>query len=163
MLMNIFVIMPFDRDFDEVYSDQIKGPLELAGYSVSRADDPASDRVVHQNIYDQIIQNLWDADYIIADLSNFKPNIVYELGIAHTLNKKTIQISQRLEERIPFDIKSQNVILYRKDQVGGNELPNSLLNVLRLSTQSKYVFSNIVDDFVNRSARKIITVPPARA
>ena len=66
--------------------------------SVSRADDPSRDSVFYENIYDQIVQSLWDADYIIADNSTgSNSNVTYELGIAHTLNKRTLQISQSLD------------------------------------------------------------------
>ncbi len=160
--MNVFVIMPIDGEFDTVYRALIKTPLESAGYSVSRANDPEGGRIVHQNIYDQIIQNLWDVDYILANLTNFKPNVVYELGIAHTLNKRTIQISQNLDGKLPFDIKSQNVISYKRDDDRRSELSAQVLEVLRLSDAGQYMFSNIIDDFVRRSSRKIVTEPPAR-
>lgn len=173
--MKVFVIMPFDPEFYLVYRNLIKLPLEGAGFTVSRADDPYADRTVHQNIYDEIVENLWDADYIIADLTNYKPNVIYELGIAHALNKRTIQISQNLDTRIPFDIKSQNVISYSVDNVDVNEretsrdveitsdVSDNLLGVLRLAGQGRYIFSNIVDDYVHRSKRRIITVPSARS
>ena len=85
--MNIFVIMPFDTEFNAVFRDLIKNPLENAGYKVSRADDPSGNSVFYENIYDQIVLNLCDADYIVADLTGSNPNVTYELGIAHTLKK----------------------------------------------------------------------------
>ena len=102
--------MQFDDEMDTVYRDLIKAPLTKLGIVVNRADAPGEDEVLHENIYDRIVQSLWDADYIIADLTRNNANVAYELGIAHTLNKRTIQISQNLN--IPFDIKSQNVISY---------------------------------------------------
>ena len=161
-LPTVFVLMPFHADFDPVYRDLIKSPLEAAGYSVSRADDPGDDDFVHENIYDQIVQNLWDADYIIADLSQFKPNVVYELGIAHTLNKRTIQISQEVHKDTPFDIKSQGVIKYSLVEGEGEAMTRKVLDILRRSRRDKYAFSNIVEKFVQTSGRRIITDPPAR-
>lgn len=154
--------MPFDPEFDGVYRDLIKAPLEVGGFRVSRADDPKRGTVVHQNIYDEIVRNLWDADYIIADLTNYKPNVIYELGIAHTLNKRTVQISQQLDRAIPFDIKSQNVISYSVDNHGVSNLPSKVLEILGLASRNLYIFSNIVDDYISRSSRKIITDPPTR-
>lgn len=84
--MNIFVIMSFDEALAEVYRTLIKAPLEAAGFNVNRADDPNVQFVVYEDIYDRIVQHLWDSDYIIADLTQFKPNVFYELGIAHALN-----------------------------------------------------------------------------
>lgn len=154
--------MPFDPEFHAVYWDLIKSPLEGAGFTVSRADDPFADRAIYQNIYDEIVENLWDADYIVADLTNYKPNVVYELGIAHTLNKRTVQISQQLDIAIPFDIKSQNVISYSVNDDGASDLSAKVLDVLGLARRNLYIFSNIVDDYISRSTRKIITDPPAR-
>lgn len=159
--MKVFVIMSFDADLYDVYSRLIKTPLEREGYRVSRADDPYEDDVVHENIYDRIVQGLWDSDYVIADLTKYKPNVFYELGIAHTLNKRTIQVSQNLD--IPFDIKSYNVISYIVDNCNESELTSRVLEVLRRSEQGKYIHSNIVDDFAKRMSRRIDTVPSARS
>lgn len=152
--------MPFAHEFDAVYRELIKTPLEQSGLRVSRADDPRQGTLVHQNIYDEIVQNLWDADYIIADLTESNPNVTYELGIAHALNKKTIQISQNLN--LMFDIKSQNVIHYSVQGDEKSDLPNSLLNAISRAEQDNYIFSNIVSDFARRASRTIITQPPAR-
>lgn len=160
--MNVFVIMRFDEQMDTVYRDLTKSPLERAGFRVSRADDPNTEFVVHENIYDRIVQHLWDADFIVADLTKFRPNVFYELGIAHTLNKRTIQISQKLDKDIPFDIKSQNVISYEVSMDGSSDVSSEILEVLNLAQENRYIFSNIVDDFVRRTSRVIHTDPPAR-
>ncbi len=158
--MNVFVIMPFDSEFDVVYRDLIKHPLEDAGCTVSRADDPSENSVFYENIYDQIVLNLWDADYIIADLTGSNPNVTYELGIAHALNKRTIQISQSLD--LMFDIKSQNVIPYIVEGDHRSGLSRKLLSVIERAEQGNYVFSNIVSSFARVASRQIITQPSAR-
>ena len=160
--MNVFVIMPFDQAFDSVYRDLIKIPLEGEGFNVARADDPGDDRIIHENIYDEIVQNLWDADYVIADLTNSNPNVYYELGIAHTLNKRTVRIAQDTNS-IPFNIQAQMVIQYSPDEDESTQLSAKILKILRLAKNDNYIFSNIVDDFVTRKSRKIITVPAARS
>ena len=152
--------MQFDEDMDTVYHELIKRPLEQHGYIVSRSDDPSSEELVHDNIYDRIVQSIWDADYIIADLTRDNSNVAYELGIAHTLNKRTVRISQNL--KIPFDIKSQYVISYRIDEEGKPELSERLLDVIQRAEKGKYTFSNIVHDFIDKTSREITTIPPAR-
>ena len=32
--------------------------------------------------YDRIVQSIWDADYVIAELTSSNANVAYELGIA---------------------------------------------------------------------------------
>ncbi len=157
--MNIFVIMKFDEEMNEVYLNHIKSPLEAAGYHVSRSDDPAMGSIRHQNLYHQIMQGIWDADYIVADLTVFNGNVYYELGIAHTLRKRTIQVSQHL--RIPSDIDSQWVYTYSVDPQGMSELDETLLEILQQAEQGKYIFSSMVDDFLLRTSRTITTTPPA--
>ena len=160
--MNVFVIMWFSEALSKVYRHAIKAPLESDGFRVSRADDPNQQFVLYENLYDRIVQHIWDADYIVADLTGFRPNVFYELGIAHALNKRTIQISQHLDEGIPFDIKSQNVISYRVSGNYESGVSDTILEILKLAEQEKYIFSNIVDDFVKKSSRSITTQPPSR-
>ena len=159
--MHIFVIMPFSEDLEGVYRDLIKAPLEQEGYIVSRADDPSEYHVYHENIHDQIVQSLWDADYIVADLTGSNPNVTYELGIAHTLNKRTIQIAQSFDQM--FDIKSQNVIGYSADADSPNDLSTKLLRAIDRAERGNYVFSNIVSNFARKESRVIATDPPARS
>ena len=94
-----FVLMPFDKEFDEVYADLIKPAFEAVGYNVKRADDIVS----QQNILKDIFRSIAKADLIIADLTSLNANVFYELGIAHTFKKPVIMIAQSIEE-VPFDL-----------------------------------------------------------
>ena len=159
--VNVFVIMKFSEHMDNVYRTLIKTPLEREGFHVGRSDDPGASKIIHEKIYDRIIQNLWDADYVIADLTVLNGNVYYELGIAHTLNKRTIQISQHLE--IPSDIKSQMVHRYAVDDDPDSDLTSILIEILRRAAQGRWIFSNIVEDFLMKTSRTIVTDPPARS
>ena len=52
-----------------------------------------------------IIEPIYKADVVIADLTGLNPNVMYELGIAHTFNKKTIIITKDDLSKLPFDLK----------------------------------------------------------
>ena len=41
----------------------------------------------------------------LADLTGLNPNVMYELGIAHSFNKKTIMITRDDLGSLPFDLK----------------------------------------------------------
>ena len=41
-----------------------------------------------------VIEPIYKADVVIADLTGLNPNVMYELGIAHTFNKRTIVITK---------------------------------------------------------------------
>ena len=41
---------------------------------------------------------------VIADLSEAKPNVLYEAGYAHALNKPCVHICSTSIEKLPFDV-----------------------------------------------------------
>ena len=102
-----FVLMPFDREFDSIYKDFVKPTLEGKELVVSRADDLES----HQNILRDVVESIYSSDIIIADLTSLNANVFYELGIAHTLNKVVILLTQNIDE-VPFDLKGYRLLEY---------------------------------------------------
>lgn len=55
------------------------------------------------NFVKGIVQDLAEADLVIADLTGGKPNVYYELGIRHSLKLGTIIITQSLQS-LPSDL-----------------------------------------------------------
>jgi len=102
-----FVIMPFSAEYDVVYHQLIKPAAETSGLKVLRADDIYSPGVITEQIRAAIHQSR----ICIADVSGKNPNVLYEVGIAHTLDKTTILLSQSVEQ-IPFDLRAFRVVLY---------------------------------------------------
>ena len=105
-----FVLMPFSesRDLQRVYWDHVKPTLEKrCGLRCERADD----------IYDisGVMQSVWEgisrARLVVADLTERNPNVFYELGIAHTLGKPVIMLTQSMEF-VPFDLRHLRCIVY---------------------------------------------------
>lgn len=78
-----FVIMPFSERlsnrpkgfFDEVFESLIKPAAEAAGFDVQTANKDGSDV-----IQSTIINELMDAELVIADLTDHNPNVLFELG-----------------------------------------------------------------------------------
>ncbi len=68
-------------------------------YTIIRADKIAKPGM----ITNQIIENLIEADLVIADLFDYNPNVFYELSIRHVINKPVIQIYHP-DQPIPFDV-----------------------------------------------------------
>src|SRR5215213_5676776 len=89
-----FVIMPFDAELNEVYGSFIVPTLEEIGYSVLRADDLYGQR----NILRDIVESISDSDLIVADLTGLNPNVFYELGVAHGLQRSVILMTQNIDE-----------------------------------------------------------------
>ena len=79
-------------------------------------------------ITNKIIRSLRDADVVVADLTGHNPNVFYELGVRHALNKPVILIKSEKDKR-PFDIQSVNIIDYSSldDPTEMQNLKNKLI------------------------------------
>jgi hypothetical protein len=102
-----FVLMPFTDDFDDIYQLGIKQSCEDVGAYCERVDEQIFTESILERVYNQISK----ADFIIADMTNRNPNVFYEVGYAHALGKRTILLTQKVED-IPFDLKHYPHIVY---------------------------------------------------
>src|SRR3954468_14612227 len=89
----VFVLMPFDRKFDDVYQLGIKAACEEAGAYSMRVDE----QIFHENILDRLYTQISKADLIVADMSGRNPNVFYEVGYAHALGKIVILLTDNSE------------------------------------------------------------------
>lgn len=97
---DVFVLMPFSADLRPVYEDHIRPVGEHLGLSVARADDFFTARAIIEEIWNALSA----ARLIVADCTGRNPNVFYEIGIAHTLGKPVILITQTRADA-PFDIR----------------------------------------------------------
>ncbi|MCJ7654443.1 MAG: hypothetical protein MUO97_03940 [Dehalococcoidia bacterium] len=109
-----FVIMPFsgtescnEEKWKEIFDHIIKPAVEdcRLGYKCERSLPE------RENIIKGILRALSEADVVIADLTDGNPNVFYELGVRHTLTKRTILIAQG-KEHIPFDLRPYPTVFY---------------------------------------------------
>jgi chorismate mutase len=105
-----FVIMPIDPSKPEL--EDVLGAIKEVCQSFSikafRADE-----IEHQDrITNVILNEIMSCDILIADLSNERPNVYYEVGYAHALNKKPI-LYRRQGTQLHFDLSVHNVPEYR--------------------------------------------------
>lgn len=107
-----FVIMPFSPEYDLIYHQLIKPAAETSGLKVLRADDIYSPGVITEQIKAAIHQSR----ICIAEVTGKNPNALYEVGIAHTLSKPTILLSQSVEQ-IPFDLRALRFIIYDMKEI----------------------------------------------
>lgn len=122
---SMFVLMPFRKEFEGVYG-VIKRVGTKLGIRVFRADEMVSPG----QITDQILEAINKSGIILADLTHKNPNVLYEIGIAHTLGKKTILITQDSGD-IPFDLGYLRFIVYENTVTGAEQLEESLLSYLK--------------------------------
>ena len=103
-----FVLMPFEARFDDVYTRGIQPAAQDAGFECWRADSSLEPK----SIIKEIIEGIFTAEAIVADLTDANPNVLYELGVAHAIDNKTIMIARRPFSRLPFDLRTYKIIGY---------------------------------------------------
>lgn len=110
----VFVLMPFDEAFDNVFWFGIRGAVEDAGLYCERADEIQ----FTGNVLDKINEHIRKADVIVAEMTGRNPNVFYEVGIAHTAGKSTVLLVQDADD-IPFDMRNQNHLVYNPNDIKG--------------------------------------------
>lgn len=122
---HVFVLMPFNDAMNSVY-DVIRSVGEKLDLRVFRADEMAAPGLITEQILDAIRNSA----IIIADITGNNPNVLYEVGIAHSLGKATVMLTQDVST-IPFDVASLRVITYENTMPGTAELTHQLEKSLR--------------------------------
>lgn len=127
-----FVLMPFVKEWsDRVYKDLIRKNVEALHLQCLRAD-----KLTGQNIIEDIWTSINQAGCIIADVTGNNANVMYELGIAHTLGKPTILITQDIAN-IPFDFRHLRHIEY-KEHTDGVRLFNKRIKAVIKELYGEY-------------------------
>src|SRR5271165_6168300 len=103
-----FVVGPIGDEGSDfrVHADWLlKGIIQpvLDGYpefQVKRADQDTRPGLIDVHMINDIL----DAELVIADLSYLNPNAFYEIGLRHMAEKPIIHMHLVTTERIPFDV-----------------------------------------------------------
>jgi nucleoside 2-deoxyribosyltransferase len=102
-----FVLMPFAREFNARYK-AIERATDAVGMGVSRVDKQSFHR---KGITERIIQQIMDADILIADVSTNNPNVLYEVGYAHARDKLCVLLTTDTTT-IPFNLKNKQHVVF---------------------------------------------------
>ena len=115
--------MQFTPQFDELFEDVIRpvcDDLEIEAY---RASDIYRPGVIIQDI----IEGLAESHVVIAEITPANPNVFYELGYSHALQKPTILLANREDTTsLPFDLSGFRVIFYDNTLRGKNGVESDL-------------------------------------
>jgi hypothetical protein len=107
-------MMPIRPEFDSVYHTLIKPVTERFGLTVVRADEMYG----AGPILEQIRVGIQQSRLCVADVTGRNPNVLYELGIAHTLNKPTVLLAQSTQDLV-FDLSAFRTIVYNTEDLEG--------------------------------------------
>lgn len=128
--IKVFVMMPFKKEFDAIYEDVIKPEAEGLHFEIIRVDEIAGPGLILEDIRRQIERS----HVVVAEVSTPNPNVFYELGYAHALNKPAVLLARRESEReMPFDIRPYRAIFYDDSIAGKKHVQEQLRNHLRAS------------------------------
>jgi hypothetical protein len=132
-----FVLMPFSdfNDIQSVYENHIKPIIEnKCELKCERADDIHNISGVMQSVWESINR----ARIIIAEMTGKNPNVFYELGIAHTLGKPVIMITQSMDY-VPFDLKHLRCIVYEYKPGKIDKFENALEKTVKTVLSSTFL------------------------
>ncbi|MBW3637977.1 MAG: nucleoside 2-deoxyribosyltransferase [Armatimonadetes bacterium] len=107
-----FVIQPFNETFNIRYRDVFEPAIRAADLEPYRVDRDLSVTVP----IDSIQQEIREAKICLADITLDNPNVWYELGYAHALNKDVVMLCGKERERegkkYPFDVQHLTITGY---------------------------------------------------
>jgi hypothetical protein len=106
------VMMPFDMAFNGVY-EKLKELTSVMGLHCRRADDIWENPAIIQDVVSLIDHSR----IVICDCTGRNPNVFYEIGIAHTLGREVILLTQS-EHDIPFDLRHLRYVKYLNNSEG---------------------------------------------
>jgi len=119
MKKTCFVIMGFATkkdpvsnrtiNLDETYKKIIQPAVLACGYTCVRADEISDSAIIDRSMY----ALLYCAELVIADISTYNPNAIYELGIRHALRPFSTIIIKEDQGIIPFDISHNRILNYK--------------------------------------------------
>lgn len=103
-----FVIMPFRAELNFFYLYLRRHLEDKHGLRVERGDHQILTVPLLDKIRDQVVE----AEVLLADITGRNPNVFYELGLAHSLKKPVILLTQDQAEDVPTDIRHLEFIRY---------------------------------------------------
>lgn len=124
-----FVIMGFGKksdpstgktyDLNQTYKNIIRPAVKKAGYECVRADEIKDSGLIDKSMYALLMQ----ADLVIADITTYNPNAIYELGIRHAVRPFSTIIIKEKEGKIPFDLDHNRMFMYSHlgEDIGADE------------------------------------------
>lgn len=118
-----FVILPYPAgeeaaagpDFDAVYEDLIRPVIEDLNLDIIRADRVSRSGLIHK----EMIENLLEADVVIADVTLGSPDVFFELGIRQTARRAGTVILRHAKSAVPLPISGLRALDYDLEARGG--------------------------------------------
>lgn len=123
-------------DLDKTYLNIIKPAVISAGLECVRGDEVKESGLIDKSMYALLIH----ADLVIADISTYNPNAIYELGVRHASRPFTTIIIKEDQSKIPFDLDHNKIFHYTHlgDDIGVSE-----------SQRCQEILINLINGIIN--------------
>ncbi len=121
-----FVIMQFSDDYNQLYEEVIRPVTEEFGIQCVRADEYHTTNP----ILEDIVNSIKEASIVIADITPDNPNVFYEVGYSHALEKPTILLCDKKRTKLPFDVSSFRTLFYDNTIAGKSQVEKRLRKFL---------------------------------
>lgn len=131
------------RNSDFLLQSIIKPALE-SDFEIQRSDLISSTN----KITDEIIGGLTNSELVIVDLSTHNPNVFYELGYRHALERPTITMINK-DKNIPFDVSAYRTIYYSELYADVVNAKDQLKETIKTFTDNDFNFENPVNKYNN--------------
>ena len=105
----VFIAMPMATE--DLQLEDIHVAIKNAARDVGLVAERVDEQISNEKITDRIIESIVEADFVVADLSQAKPNVYWEAGYAHGQDKTPIYIARK-DTELEFDVRDYPVIFY---------------------------------------------------
>ena len=111
----------------------VKAACDELNLDCKKADDIWENATFIQDIFELI----FTSKVVVADFTGKNPNVFYEVGIAHTLGKTVIPITQSFDD-VPSDLGHHRALKYLPNDQGYAELTKELIKRLETLIPKPY-------------------------
>lgn len=158
-----YVIMPFsdlngitESQWTEIYEQLFKPAVvdTRLGYVCERSE------LRNGAFTKDIVQNLKHAHVVLADITHFNANVMWELGVRHSLSKRTIMVARHdvMSQKTISDMSTYGVISYDLTTLTKiNEFKGKIKNMLKdIEKNPKRSDSPVFDFLIEEMTRAMI-------
>ena len=118
-----FVISPIGAEgtdirerADQVLRYVIEPAAQSFNYRAVRADAISTPGMITS----QVIEHVLESPLVIADLTDYNPNVFYELAVRHSVRKPYIQLMDRTQS-LPFDVAGYRTVFFDLTLTGADD------------------------------------------
>jgi hypothetical protein len=143
-----FIIMPFsatnsctENQWTEIFVEVFKPAMIENGYTCERSHPETG------SLIKSILKKIQDSFIVIADITDRNANVFYELGVRHSLSKRTIIVAQEAKH-IPSDLNGYWTIIYNTTPSGVSKFKKDIKRIIKKIEKNPFESDNPVSDFI---------------